>query len=159
MYHGGGPMGGGRGHGGGPSRGQGGAVWGRGGPSGRHRLRSAIDADTDEDLILGKVYDSKVLGRMPRYLAPIKGWLALGLGGSVVRTLAQAGTPWLVKEAVDRFILTGNVSGLNLIVIAFVAVSLAMWGGQYLQTLYLAYHVPGAKRCQPATGSAHPGRR
>jgi len=76
---------------------------------------------------------------MPRYLTPIKGWLALGLGGAVVRALAQAGTPFLVGIAADRFILTGNITGLNFIVIAFVAVSLAMWGGQYLQTLYLAY--------------------
>ena len=90
-------------------------------------------------MILGKVYDSKVLGRMPRYLTPIKGWLALGLSGAIIRALAQAGTPFLVGIAADRFILTGDVTGLNFIVIAFVAVSLAMWGGQYLQTLYLAY--------------------
>ena len=153
MYHGGGgPMGGGHGHGGGPPGRRGVEAWGRAGPSGRHRLRSAIDAETDEDLILGKVYDSKVLRRMPRYLTPIKGWLALGLGGAIIRALAQAGTPLLVGIAIDRFILKGNVTGLNFIAIAFIVVSLAMWGGQYLQTLYLPtpakrYSIKCAPRC------------
>ena len=134
MY-GGGPFGG---HGGGPPGGHGGG-WGRGGPPSRQRLSSAIDADIDEDLILGKVYDSRVLRRLPKYLVPVKGWLALGATGAIIRTLAQTATPLLVALATDHFILKGNTLGLNFIAIAFIVVSLAMWGGQYLQTLYLEY--------------------
>ncbi len=53
--------------------------------------------DTDEDQRLGKVYDSRVIARLPRYLAPVKSWLALGAGGIVVRSLAALVLPiwWL----------------------------------------------------------------
>ncbi|MFC1958371.1 ABC transporter ATP-binding protein [Chloroflexota bacterium] len=115
--------------------GGGGAFWGgHGGPG---HLHSALDADDDE--VLGKVYDSRVFARMPRYLAPVKTWLALGLGGSLVRIGAQTATPLLVGVATDRFIQTGNLGGLNIIGLALIGVALLMWGGQYLQTLLLSY--------------------
>ncbi len=122
MYHGGGPLGG-YGHG--------------GGPLGGRRLHSALDADEDE--VLGKVYDSRVIARLPKYLAPVKAWLALGTGGMVVRTLAQLATPYLVAVGIDNFILNGNLGGLNIIAILFVGVALLMWAGTYLQTRFLAY--------------------
>ena len=42
----------------------------------------------DEDEVLGKAYDNRVIARLPKYLAPVKSWLALGVGGIVVRSLA-----------------------------------------------------------------------
>ncbi|MFC2055958.1 ABC transporter ATP-binding protein [Chloroflexota bacterium] len=124
MFHGGGgPFGG--GHGGGHG----------GGPHGH--IHSALDAEEDE--VLGKVYDSRIFARMPKYLAPVKKWLALGLGGSLIRVGAQAATPLLVGISIDNFIQTDNLNGLNLIALALVGVALLMWGGQYLQTLFLSY--------------------
>ncbi|MFC2021553.1 ABC transporter ATP-binding protein, partial [Chloroflexota bacterium] len=83
--------------------------------------------------------DSRVLSRMPKYLSGAKKWLALGLSGSLIRVGAQAATPLLVKIIIDDFILMGNLPGLNLMVLVLVGVALAMWGGQYLQTLFLAF--------------------
>ena len=128
MYHGGGFQGG-HGHGGGQGGGHGG---------GRQQLRSALDAEYGDD-VLGKVYDSRVIARLPKYMAPVKGWLALGAGGMLLRTLAQLAGPYLVAIGIDRFIQTGNLGGLNIVVLAYVGVVLLMWGGQYLQTLYLSY--------------------
>ena len=39
------------------------------GPPPHHRGRF------DEEESLGKVYDNRVVARLPRYLAPVKGWL------------------------------------------------------------------------------------
>jgi len=64
---------------------------GSGGPGGGARGRGL---DTDE--VLGKVYDSKVIGRLPRYLAPVKGWIGIGSSGMLVRTLATLAAPYLV---------------------------------------------------------------
>ncbi len=125
MYHGGGSWGGGGLHGHG------------GGPSGGRRLHGALDTEYDDDA-LGKVYDSRVMARLPKYLAPVKAWLALGAGGMVIRTLAQLAIPYLVVVAI-RFMQTGNITGLNIIAIVFIGVALLMWGGQYLSTLFLAY--------------------
>ncbi len=101
------------------------------------QLSGAIDADDDD--VLGKVYDSRVMRRMPKYLAPVKGWLSLGAFGMLIRTLAQLATPYMIAIATDDFILTGNVSGLGIIALALVGVALLMWLGEYMSTIYLAY--------------------
>ena len=50
----------------------------------------------DSDEVLGKVYDSRVIGKLPKYLAPVKGWISIGAGGMLVRTLATLAAPYLV---------------------------------------------------------------
>ncbi len=47
--------------------------------------------------------------------------------------------PYLVAVATDNFIKTGNFSGLTIIALAYLGAALLMWGGQYLETLYLSY--------------------
>ena len=90
-----------------------------GGSHGGSRLHSALDAEYDDD-VLGKAYDNKIIARLPKYLSPVKGWLALGASGMVVRTLAQLAIPAVVALATDRFILAGDLAGLNIVAIIFV---------------------------------------
>ena len=92
----------------------------------------------DSDEVLGKVYDSRVIARLPRYMAPVKGWIGIGAAGMVARSLATLAIPYLVGVATDH-IIKGDLGGLNMIALYLVAISLAMWGGQYLENLYLAY--------------------
>ncbi len=106
-------------HGGGP-----------GGPFGGH-------GDFDSEEVLGKVYDSRVIGRLPKYLVPVKGWISVGAAGMLVRTLAALAAPYLVGVATDR-ILSADFSGLGIVVILFVVVALLTWGGQYFENVYLA---------------------
>ncbi len=89
--------------------------------------------------MLGRAYDWNVIKRLPKYLSPVKGWIALGSLGMVLRSAASLAAPYLVGLAIDRFIQTGNLGGLNIIVILFVAATLLVWAGQYLETAYLAY--------------------
>lgn len=106
-----------------------------GGMHGGERLRGASDADET----LGRVYDSRVMARLPKYLAPVKSWLALGAAGMMIRSLAQLAIPYLVATATDRFIQTGNLGGLNIIAVVFIGAALLSWAGQYMETLFLAY--------------------
>jgi ABC-type multidrug transport system fused ATPase/permease subunit len=92
----------------------------------------------DNEEMLGKVYDSRVIGRLPRYLAPVKGWMGIGASGMVVRTLATLAAPYIVGLASDN-IINGNMSGLGLAVFYYVVMSLLQWGGGYLEQVYLAY--------------------
>ncbi|MDP3879852.1 MAG: ABC transporter ATP-binding protein [Dehalococcoidales bacterium] len=108
---------------------------GGGGYGGGFHLHGAFD----EDEMLGKVYDSRIVGRMYRYLRPVKTWLALGAGGMLLRTLAQLATPYLIVIATGRFIQTKDLAGLNIIVILFIGATLLAWAGQYMQTLFLSY--------------------
>jgi len=120
---------------------QGGGVFGGGGgqPGGgpMGRLRGAIDADDDD--ILGKVYDSRVLKRIPQYMAWVKWQITWGTIGTLVRSVTTVVVPVVVGKATDDYMLTKNFSGLTLIALAYVGISLLMWAGTYLETLYLSY--------------------
>ncbi len=112
---------------------------GGGGPGGPPvaRLRGAIDADDDD--ILGKVYDSRVIKRIPKYMAWVKGFITAGALGTLIRSVTTVVVPVVVQKATDDYMLTGNVTGLTLAALAYVGVSLIMWAGTYLETLYLSY--------------------
>jgi ABC-type multidrug transport system fused ATPase/permease subunit len=101
------------------------------------RLRGAIDADDDD--ILGKVYDSRVLKRLPKYMSWVKGQMTVGALGTLIRSVTTVLVPVIVKMATDDYIATRNFNGLTLIALAYVGVSLLMWAGTYMETLYLNY--------------------
>jgi ABC-type multidrug transport system fused ATPase/permease subunit len=119
MMFGGGPPGGG-------FRGPGGP--GGPGPGGRF----------DSDEVLGKVYDSRVIAKLPKYLLPVKKWIGIGAGGMLIRTVVTILTPYLTGVATDN-IVNGNLGGLNMVAIILVAISAVMWFGGYWENLYLSY--------------------
>jgi len=101
---------------------------GPGGPGGRF----------DSDEVLGKIYDSRVITKLPKYLLPVKKWIGIGALGMLVSALTTLATPYLVALATND-IVAGNLGGLNIIAIIFVAISVVMWFGGYWQNLYLSY--------------------
>jgi ABC-type multidrug transport system fused ATPase/permease subunit len=118
-------------HGGGGPLGGGGMVMGM------RRLTSAIDAD--EDTILGKVYDSRVMGRVVKYLGHVKLPLVLAAVGTLVTSLTSLAMPYLVAVATDNYIQTKNINGLTIVALLYVGAALVMWVGQFTQTLNLSY--------------------
>src|SRR5712692_6572482 len=62
-------------------------------------------SDFREEEALGKVYDSRLVRRLFRYLRPYRGWVAIAaLLTLPVAPLAAVG-PWLFEIAVDRYIV------------------------------------------------------
>lgn len=122
-------------HGGGGYLGGGPGVPGR-------QLHSALDVADEEDR-LGKVYDIRVIRRLPQYLAWAKLSLARAATGTLIRTLANLAMPYMVFLATDKFIKTGNLGGLNIIALAYLGVALLMWTGQYLESINLSYAEQG----------------
>ena len=107
------------------------------GPQGAQQLRSSIDAGTDDE-ILGRIYNVGMMKRLGEYVARVKGHLSLGAIGVIIRTASNLVTPLLVAEATNR-IVEGNVDGLTIAVLAYLAVLLIMFGAQYLETLHLSW--------------------
>jgi ABC-type multidrug transport system fused ATPase/permease subunit len=101
------------------------------------QLSSALDADEDD--MLGTIYDWHVIRRLPRYLKAVKWWMIFGGIGMFIRTLASLVSPYLVTIAIDDFIKTGDLGGLNMILAIFVGAALVTWGGQYLETRFLYF--------------------
>lgn len=68
-----------------------------------------------------KAYDARLLLRIMAYLQPHRRLLYLGGVFLVLSTTAQILGPYITKLAIDRYVVTGNLSGLNLMVAAYVA--------------------------------------
>jgi len=105
---------------------------------GGHHGGSQLSGTFDSDHVTGKVYDSRVAGRLIKYLGPVKSDLSLGAGGMILRSLTTVAVPFLVGIATDR-IIEGDLVGLNTIVLIVAAVIVLGWGGRYLEELFLGF--------------------
>ena len=88
----------------------------------------------DEE-VLGKAYDSRLMRRLLAYLRPYKKLVALALLLILFESGLEIAFPWLTKIAIDRYIATADFSGvalvagiyLGLLGIKFVAMLLQTW--------------------------------
>jgi len=87
----------------------------------------------DEDVI-GKAYDSRLMRRLLGYLRPHRHSVILALAAIVGHSMMQLTYPYLTKVAIDQHILTGDLTGLNQIVLLFLAILLASFLLEYLET-------------------------
>src|SRR5438445_12211805 len=56
-----------------------------------------------EEEALGKAYDSRLMRRLLRYMAPYKWWVVLALGLVAIVTPLELAPPLLFKNAIDRY--------------------------------------------------------
>jgi len=87
-----------------------------------------------DDEILGKAYDARLMRRLVAYLRPYwrpvsVAFLALFLGA-----LAALAQPYLLKVAIDRYIATGQLEGLNELAAMYVLVLCIAFSAEYFQT-------------------------
>ncbi len=87
----------------------------------------------DEDVI-GKAYDSRHMRRLLGYLRPHRYSVVLALAAIVGHSMMQLTYPYLTKVAIDQHILTGDLTGFNQIVLLFLAILLASFLLEYLET-------------------------
>ena len=76
--------------------------------------------DTDE-VVFGKPYDSRMVARMAKYFAPYKLALSLTIVATLVYTFSNVISPYLIGQAQNNYISTGNAGGLGIIVWLFIA--------------------------------------
>jgi ATP-binding cassette, subfamily B, multidrug efflux pump len=99
-------------------------------------------SDFREEEALGKVYDSRLAGRLFRYLRPYRRWVSLAaLLTLPVAPLAAVG-PYLFEVAVDRYIvpslrqqiaIAAGIHGLGWVSLLFIATLALGFAFQYLQ--------------------------
>jgi ATP-binding cassette subfamily B multidrug efflux pump len=90
-----------------------------------------------EEEILGKAYDARLMRRLLGYLWPYRGQATLALASIVSASVLQLAQPYLMKVAIDRHIAVGDLRGLDTIAAIFLAVILASFALEYLQTWVL----------------------
>ncbi|MDP2673419.1 MAG: ABC transporter ATP-binding protein [Dehalococcoidia bacterium] len=100
-------------------------------------LKRSVDGWDDDEL--GKLYDHSVMRRMLPYLKPHRKRLVLALLGVVVFAAAANTQPFLIGLAIDKFLPSGDLAGLNAIGAALVGLAILGWAGQALQQMSTAY--------------------
>ncbi len=89
---------------------------------------------THDDEVLGKAYDARLMRRLLGYLRPYTPQVALAIAAIVGHSVVELVPPYLTKIIIDRFIPAGDLSGLGLVAIAYLATLVASFGLEYLQT-------------------------
>ena len=87
-----------------------------------------------EEEVLGKAYDARLMRRLLGYLRPYWRQVLVALTAIVSSSVLQLAQPYLMKVAVDDYISAGNMQGLWLLAVAYIGVLIAGFGLEYLQT-------------------------
>src|SRR5262249_32208871 len=104
---------------------------------GLHTPRSAPVMTAHDEDVVGKAYDSRLMRRLLRYLRPYRGSALLALVAIISGSVLQLAQPYLMKVAIDRYIPSGNLSGMNLIAAAYLGIIIASFCLDFTQTWLL----------------------
>ncbi len=92
-----------------------------------------------DDELRGKVYDHTLLKRMLTYTRPYKYLILGGVLLVIAASFLQLLGPYITKLAIDKYIKAGDLSGLNRLVILYVAVLIGTFTIQYAQVFVTQY--------------------
>ena len=92
--------------------------------------------DIDEDGT--RLYDQRVILRLLAYVWPYKGLVSLSLLAVVVYTGATVAIPYIIALGIDRYVTTGDLSGLNTLAVVFGVVLVVHYAANYVHQVLLA---------------------
>src|SRR5919106_2334951 len=92
-----------------------------------------------EEEILGKAYDARLMARIMRYLHPYWKLLALAFTFLLLHTGTQLAGPYITKIAIDRYIANRDIHGLDLMALAYLTVVLLGFVFLFIQTYVTEY--------------------
>ncbi len=87
-----------------------------------------------EEDVLGKAYDARLMRRLLGYLRPYTAYVVTAFVAIIAGAALQLVQPYLIKLAIDRYIAAGDLSGLNRMALAFLAILLGSFACDYVQT-------------------------
>lgn len=95
--------------------------------------------DNNEDEVLGKAYDAKLMRRLLGYIKPYMKYVVFAILMNIVVAAFGPVRPYLIKIAVDKYIAHGNYTGLLYISILLLASLIFQSIMQYFLTFYTQY--------------------
>jgi ATP-binding cassette, subfamily B, bacterial len=101
--------------------------------AGAGRQHTADSLTGSDSVVYGKPYDSRVVARIAGYFTPYKVALPLAIIATLLYTFSIVANPYLVGVAENRYIVSGNLTGLNMIVLLFIANAFLNWISYYTQ--------------------------
>jgi ATP-binding cassette subfamily B protein len=95
--------------------------------------------DQDEDEILGKAYDGRLVRRLLPYVKPYWHRLLIAVFFLLGTSVLDLAPPFLTKIAIDRYITPGKPSGLMLILVLFMAALAVSFVLRYFMNYFMQY--------------------
>jgi len=89
---------------------------------------------TQDDDIIGKAYDARLMRRLLEYLWPYWRSVVVALVAIVVGGLASLAQPYLIKIAIDRYIAARQLAGLDGLAAMYFGVLVVAFAAEYVQT-------------------------
>ena len=89
---------------------------------------------THDEEVIGKAYDARLMRRLLAYLFPYWGRVALAATAIVGHSVLELAPPYLTKVVIDRYIPSGDLSGLGLVAAIFLLTLTGSFALEYLQT-------------------------
>ncbi len=87
-----------------------------------------------DDEILGKAYDARLMRRLLAYLRPYWRQVLIAFLAIIAGAAGQLAQPYIIKIAIDQHIATGRLEGLDTLALVFLAIVVAGFAFEYLQT-------------------------
>jgi ATP-binding cassette, subfamily B, multidrug efflux pump len=92
-----------------------------------------------EDEVLGRLYDHRIMRRLLAYVRPYTVYFILAAALMMLWSAAQLAGPYLMKVAIDRYILLHDGAGLARLTLLYLFVLLAAAGVRSAQIMTLSY--------------------
>jgi ATP-binding cassette, subfamily B, multidrug efflux pump len=89
---------------------------------------------THDEEVIGKAYDARLMRRLLTYLYPYWGRVSLAASAIVGHSILELAPPYLTKLVIDRYIPSGDLSGLGLIATVFLLTLTGSFALEYVQT-------------------------
>jgi len=87
-----------------------------------------------DDEVLGKAYDARLMRRLLQYLRPYWRQVLVALAAIVAGGAASLAQPYLIKVAIDRYVASRQLDGLNNLALVFLGVLVVAFVAEYTQT-------------------------
>jgi ATP-binding cassette subfamily B multidrug efflux pump len=95
--------------------------------------------EADEDEILGKAYDGRLIRRFIPYVTPYWHRMAVAIAFLIGTSLLDLVPPYLTKVAIDRYITPRKPDGLTMILIIFLAALCLSFVMRYVMNYLMQY--------------------
>jgi ATP-binding cassette subfamily B protein len=87
-----------------------------------------------DDDVLGKAYDARLMRRLLQYLRPYWVQVVIALVAIVAGGTASLAQPYLIKIAIDRYVAARRLEGLDRLALVYLVVLVVAFAAEYTQT-------------------------
>jgi ATP-binding cassette subfamily B protein len=91
--------------------------------------------ELSEEVSFGKTYDHRLVKRLARYFRPYRGLLVLAAASYPAVSGLLLVQPYLVKVAIDDYLVPGKLDGFGWIIVLTVGAMLLEFAGRFAQTI------------------------